>query len=209
MVYSPLDAVELARQQPDRQIVFFAVGFETTAPATALAVKQAAALDLSNFSVLVSHVRVQPAMEKLLQMRDVRIDGFLAAGHVCTIAGYQTYDSLAENFGVPVIVTGFEPVDLLSGILACVSQLEAGKGRAELLWPQCAQARKPGSATTCRRRLRGLRPRLARIRCVTVGWASFARRVAHFSTPLRGLARACRRSLKRVIAQVDSCWPVA
>jgi hydrogenase expression/formation protein HypD len=126
MVYSPLDAVELARQEPNRQIVFFAVGFETTAPATALAVKQAVALGLHNFTVLVSHVRVQPAMEKLLQLRDVRIDGFLAAGHVCTVAGYQTYDSITEKFAVPVVVTGFELVDLLSGILACVSQLEEG-----------------------------------------------------------------------------------
>lgn len=125
MVYSPLDAIELARQNPSAQVVFFAVGFETTAPATAIAVQQAASLNLQNFTLLVSHVRVLPAMEALLQQPDVRIDGFLAAGHVCTITGYQAYDRLAQGYGVPVVVTGFEPVDLLAGILECVTLLES------------------------------------------------------------------------------------
>jgi len=125
MVYSPLDAIEIARRNPTEQVVFFAVGFETTAPATAVAVQQAKELDLQNFSLLVSHVRVLPAMESLLQQPDARIDGFLAAGHVCTITGYEPYDKLADQYRVPVVVTGFEPVDLLAGILECVSLLES------------------------------------------------------------------------------------
>lgn len=131
MVYSPLDAVAIAGQNPSLQVVFFAVGFETTAPATALAVQHAAALGLTNFSVLVSHVRVQPAMEALLAQENVRIDAFLAAGHVCTITGYQSYENLSTQYSVPVVVTGFEPIDLLSGILECVSQLEDGASRVE------------------------------------------------------------------------------
>jgi hydrogenase expression/formation protein HypD len=127
MVYSPLDAVRLASERREREVVFFAVGFETTAPATALAVKQAAARGLKNFSLLVSHVRVQPAMERLAADRDLRIDAFLAAGHVCTVTGYDSYHSFARRTGRPIAVTGFEPVDLLAGILACVEQLEGGR----------------------------------------------------------------------------------
>jgi len=126
MVYSPVDAVRFARSHPDQQVVFFAVGFETTAPATALAVLQAQQLGLSNFSVLVSHVRVQPAMEALMQAPDNRVEGFLAAGHVCSITGYDSYAEFARRYRVPVVVTGFEPVDLLQGILECVTQLESG-----------------------------------------------------------------------------------
>ena len=126
MVYSPVDAVCHAQSHPDQQVVFFAVGFETTAPATALAVLQAHQLGLENFSVLVSHVRVQPAMEALMQAPDNRVQGFLAAGHVCSITGYDSYDDFAKRYRVPVVVTGFEPVDLLQGILECVKQLEAG-----------------------------------------------------------------------------------
>ncbi len=125
-VYSPLDAVRYAQSHSDQQIVFFAVGFETTAPATALAVLQARELGLQNFSVLVSHVRVQPAMEALMQDSYNRVQGFLAAGHVCTITGFDLYSHFAKQFRVPVVVTGFEPVDLLQGILACVTQLESG-----------------------------------------------------------------------------------
>lgn len=129
IVYSPLDAVKLARQNPQRQVVFFAVGFETTTPATALAVKQAAELGLQNFSVLVSHVRVQPAMEQLAAAPDNRIQAFLAAGHVCTVAGYESYAAFVRDYRLPVVVTGFEPVDLLTGILECVRQLERGETR--------------------------------------------------------------------------------
>jgi hydrogenase expression/formation protein HypD len=127
IVYSPLDAVELARRDPRQEVVFFAVGFETTAPATALAVQRAARLGLDNFSLLVAHVRVQPAMEAIVAFPDNRVQGFLAAGHVCTITGYESYAQFAADYRVPVVVTGFEPVDLLAGILACVEQLEAGR----------------------------------------------------------------------------------
>lgn len=130
MVYSPLDAVGLAQASPDRQVVFFAVGFETTAPATALAVEQAARLGLENFSLLVAHVRVQPAMEQLVRMPGNRVQGFLAAGHVCTVIGYDSYEDFCARHRMPVVVTGFEPVDLLLGIAECVRQLEAGSHRA-------------------------------------------------------------------------------
>lgn len=125
-VYSPLEAVTLAEQHPDRQVVFFAVGFETTAPATALAVLQAHHRALKNFSLLVHHVRVQPAMEAIMQLPDVRVQAFLAAGHVCTVMGYDTYVPFVERYQVPVVVTGFEPLDLLAGIHECVKQLESG-----------------------------------------------------------------------------------
>ena len=124
IVYSPLDAVRLAQQNPGRHVVFFAVGFETTAPSTALAVQQAAQLGLDNFSLLVSHVRVQPAMEMLADSKDCTVQGFLAAGHVCTVAGYESYRQFVKTYNLPVVVTGFEPVDLLMGILECVRQLE-------------------------------------------------------------------------------------
>ncbi|MCA8995975.1 MAG: hydrogenase formation protein HypD [Planctomycetaceae bacterium] len=124
MVYSPLDAVRLAQQEPDRQVVFLAVGFETTLPATALAVRQASQLMLTNFSLLVSHVRVQPAMELIMQEPGCLVEGFLAAGHVCAVSGYQSYRPFVERYRVPVVVTGFEPADLLTGILECVELIE-------------------------------------------------------------------------------------
>jgi len=127
IVYSPLDAVSLARQSPDQQVVFFAVGFETTAPATALALLQAAELQLDNFSLLVSHVRVLPAMEALMQAPACRVEGFLAAGHVCTVTGFADYTEFVQRHRTPVVVTGFEPVDLLDGIRECVTQIESGQ----------------------------------------------------------------------------------
>ena len=127
IVYSPLDAVTLAQRHPDEHVVFFAVGFETTAPATALAVLQAERLGLENFSLLVSHVRVLPAMEALMLTRDQRVQAFLAAGHVCTVTGFRSYEPFVKRFGVPVAVTGFEPIDLLEGIRDCAQQLEAGR----------------------------------------------------------------------------------
>lgn len=139
IVYSPLDAVELARKQPGKQVVFFAVGFETTAPATALAVKQAAQYQLDNFSLIVSHVRVQPAMESLIEAPDNRVQAFLAAGHVCTVMGYESYGRFVERYQLPVVVTGFEPLDLLEGILACVRQLEAGESRLENCYSRAVQ----------------------------------------------------------------------
>lgn len=127
IVYSPLDAVQMARQTPDRHIVFFAVGFETTLPATALAALQARELELSNFSLLTAHVRVPPAMEAVLAAPDNRVEGFLAAGHVCTVSGYEIYHAISSMYRVPIVVTGFEPVDLLEGILDFVCQREAGR----------------------------------------------------------------------------------
>ncbi|MFD2247895.1 hydrogenase formation protein HypD [Pontibacter ruber] len=131
IVYSPLDAVKLAADNPQKEVVFFAVGFETTAPANALAVLQAAKLGLSNFSILVSHVLVPPAMEAILDDRFNTIHGFLGAGHVCSVMGMQEYHPLAAKYKVPIVITGFEPVDLLQGILMAVRQLEAGNATLE------------------------------------------------------------------------------
>lgn len=130
-VYSPLDAVALASAEPAKQVVFLAVGFETTAPASALALRQARAAGLANFSLLVAHVRVPPAIDALLAAPDARVQGFLAAGHVCTVMGTHEYDALVARYGVPVVVTGFEPLDLLDGLLRCVRQLEAGEARLD------------------------------------------------------------------------------
>jgi hydrogenase expression/formation protein HypD len=124
IVYSPIDAVTIAAQNPESQVVFFAVGFETTAPSTALAVLQAAELGLKNFSVLPAHVRVLPAMRTIMDMPGNRVDAFLAAGHVCCITGYADYEPFVRAYQVPVIVTGFEPIDLLEGILRSVELLE-------------------------------------------------------------------------------------
>jgi hydrogenase expression/formation protein HypD len=131
IVYSPLDALALARRLPERQVVFFAVGFETTAPATALAVHEAAREGLANFSLLVSHVLVPPALRAILSSPGNRIQGFLAAGHVCTVMGTHEYEPIAREFHVPIVVTGFEPVDILQGVLSCVSQLEEGRAEVE------------------------------------------------------------------------------
>lgn len=131
IVYSPLDAVRIAQENPQRTVVFFAIGFETTAPANAMAVQQAAQLGLDNFCVLVSHVTVPPAIAAIMESPECLVDGFLAAGHVCTVMGVAEYAPLAERYGVPIVVTGFEPVDLTVGILAAVRQLEAGEHRVE------------------------------------------------------------------------------
>jgi hydrogenase expression/formation protein HypD len=131
MVYSPLDALKLARERPDKQVVFFAVGFETTAPANAMAVYQADAQKVENFSVLVSQVLVPPAIEAILSSPTNRVQGFLAAGHVCTVMGYTEYEPLARKYHVPMVVTGFEPLDILQGILMCVQQLEEGRAEVE------------------------------------------------------------------------------
>jgi len=131
IVYSPLDAVKLARTNPERQVVFFAVGFETTAPANAMAAWQADHDHIENFSLLVSHVLVPPAMEALLSSSNCVVQGFLAAGHVCTVMGYEEYFPIAEKYKVPIVVTGFEPLDILDGILMTVSQLEEGRHDVE------------------------------------------------------------------------------
>ncbi|SDS44133.1 hydrogenase formation protein HypD [Opitutus sp. GAS368] len=131
IIYSPLDAVTLAKENPAKQVVFFAVGFETTAPANALAVLTAAREHVPNFSILTSHVLVPPAMRAILGSPDNRVQGFLAAGHVCTIMGTAEYGPIAREFGAPIIITGFEPVDILEGILLCVQQLESGRAAVE------------------------------------------------------------------------------
>lgn len=131
IVYSPLDAVKIAQSNPDKQVVFFAVGFETTAPANIMSVIQAQSLGLKNFSVLVSQVTVPPAMHAILGSPDNRVQGFLAAGHVCSVMGYHEYLPIAEQYRIPIVVTGFEPLDILKGILMTVEQLEAGKHEVE------------------------------------------------------------------------------
>ena len=131
IVYSPMDAVKIAQENPARQVVFFAVGFETTAPANAMAVFQAAQSGIRNFSLLVSHVLVPPAMEAILSSPANRVQGFLAAGHVCTVMGFTEYEPIAKKYGVPIVVTGFEPVDILQGIYMCVRQLEEGRAEVE------------------------------------------------------------------------------
>lgn len=131
LVYSPLDAVDIARQNPDQQVVFFAVGFETTAPANAMAVWRAKQLGIENFSMLVSHVTVPPAMAAIMDSSDNRVQGFLAAGHVCTVMGWSEYEPLAAKYKIPIVVTGFEPIDILEGILMTVKQLEEGRYEVE------------------------------------------------------------------------------
>jgi hydrogenase expression/formation protein HypD len=131
MVYSPTDALKIAAQNPGKEVVFFAVGFETTAPATAMAAHQAAEQGVKNFSMLVSHVLAPPAMEALLASPDCRIQGFLAAGHVCTVMGCAEYEPIAAKYRVPIVVTGFEPLDILQGVMMCVRQLEEGRAVVE------------------------------------------------------------------------------
>ncbi len=131
ILYSPLEAVQLATNNPDKEVVFFAVGFETTAPANALSIVHAHRSGVTNYSILASHVLVPPAMEALLSDKDNQIDGFLAAGHVCTIMGMEEYYPIVDKYKIPIVVTGFEPVDLLQGILMLVKQLEKGECRLE------------------------------------------------------------------------------
>ncbi|MGQ4513888.1 hydrogenase formation protein HypD [Streptomyces sp. DW26H14] len=131
VVYSPLDALKLARQHPDREVVFFGIGFETTAPANAMAVHQAARLGVQNFSLLVSHVLVPPAIAAVMESSTCRVQAFLAAGHVCSVMGTAEYPPLAEKYRVPIVVTGFEPLDILEGVRRTVVQLEAGRHEVE------------------------------------------------------------------------------
>jgi hydrogenase expression/formation protein HypD len=151
VVYSPMDALKIAEANPSREVVFFGVGFETTAPANAMAVFQASRRGVENFSMLSAHVRVPPAMEAILSSEDNRVNGFLAAGHVCAVMGYEEYEPLAAKHRVPIVVTGFEPLDLLQGVLQCVVQLEAG--RAEVENPYSRVVRREGNAAA--RRLMG------------------------------------------------------
>jgi hydrogenase expression/formation protein HypD len=164
VVYSPLDAVKIARDNPDRQVVFFAIGFETTAPANAMSVLQAANLGLKNFSILVSHVRVPPAMHAILSSPGNRVQGFLAAGHVCAVMGYWEYPEIAEQYRVPIVVTGFEPVDILQGILLTVRQLERSQYQVENAYARIVsyEGNRPAQGvinrvfTECDRKWRGI-----------------------------------------------------
>jgi hydrogenase expression/formation protein HypD len=140
IVYSPLDALQLARSHPSREVVFFAVGFETTAPANAMAVWQAEREQVTNFSMLVSHVLVPPAMEAVLSSPGCQVQAFLAAGHACMVTGYEEYRGISQRYGVPIVVTGFEPLDLLEGVLMLVRQLEDGVAQVENQYTRAVQA---------------------------------------------------------------------
>jgi hydrogenase expression/formation protein HypD len=131
VVYSPLDALRIARENPDREVVFFGIGFETTAPPNAMAVHQAHRLGVTNFSMLVSHVRVPPAIEAIMESPTCRVQAFLAAGHVCSVMGLAEYPALVDRYRVPIVVTGFEPLDVLEGIRRAVHQLEKGEARLD------------------------------------------------------------------------------
>ena len=185
IVYSPLDALKIAQDNPDKTVVFFAIGFETTAPANAMAVLQAKAQGLTNFAVLVSHVTVPAAITALMDSPDVQVDGFLAAGHVCTVMGYWEYEPLAEKYRIPIVVTGFEPVDILHGILDCVR----GIGSRQVRGPECLRPlgharRQPARPGRHPESLRDDRPGLAR-----------HRRHPHVGLPpARGICRLRRRT---------------
>ena len=162
MVYSPMDAVTLAEKNPKKDVVFFAVGFETTAPANAMAVYQANRRNLKNFSVLVSHVLVPPAIAAILSSPTNRVQAFLAAGHVCTIMGYSEYESIAEKYKVPIIVTGFEPIDILHGVLMGIEQLEAGKAVVENQYVRAVNRNGNEAAQKIVREVMKVRPRVWR-----------------------------------------------
>lgn len=146
IVYSPLDAVQIAADNPEREVVFFGIGFETTAPANAMAVYQARARGLSNFSMLVSHVLVPPAIEAIMSSPTTRVQAFLAAGHVCSVMGYWEYEPLVEKYRVPIVVTGFEPLDVLQGIRMVVAQLENGRFALENAYPRATNFHGNGPA---------------------------------------------------------------
>jgi hydrogenase expression/formation protein HypD len=139
VVYSPIDCLRIARANPDKKVVFFAIGFETTAPANAMAVWQARRQGLTNFSVLVSHVLVPPALAAILGSPENRVQGFLGPGHVCTVVGYREYEPVSAEFRVPIVITGFEPVDILEGTLMAVRQLEEGRAEVENQYPRVVQ----------------------------------------------------------------------
>src|ERR1700754_4235987 len=139
VVYSPLDALTVARENPEKQVVFFGIGFETTAPANAMTVYQAKRLGIKNFSLLVSHVLVPPAISAIMESPTCRVQAFLAAGHVCTVMGTDEYPPLCDKYGIPIVVTGFEPLDILEGIRRTVLQLESGRHELDNAYPRAVQ----------------------------------------------------------------------
>ena len=165
VVYSPIDCLKIARANPDKKVVFFAIGFETTAPSNAMAVCQAQKQGIKNFSMLVSHVLVPPSIASILQSPLNRVQGFLGPGHVCTVMGYREYEPLAARFKVPIVITGFEPIDILQGTLMTVRQLEAGTDEVENQYPRVVaarwQSRRTGSGESG---FRSVRPQMARCR---------------------------------------------
>ena len=164
VVYSPLDALNIAKDNPDKQVVFFGIGFETTAPANAMTVFEAKRLGVENFSLLVSHVLVPPAIAAIMESPTCRVQAFLAAGHVCCVMGTREYPELCDKYGIPIVVTGFEPLDILEGIRRTVLQLESGRHELERLssgGPGHGKPRRQGDAA---RRLRRHRPGMARHR---------------------------------------------
>jgi hydrogenase expression/formation protein HypD len=214
VVYSPLDVLEIARREPDKQVVFFAVGFETTAPATAVAVRQAKREGLANFSLLVSHVLVPPAIEQILQNPACKVQGFLAAGHVCTVMGFEAYESLAERHRVPIVVTGFEPVDLLQGLWMLARQLEQGRHVVENQYGRVV--RRQGNALArevlaevyepCDRPWRGLGMLPSSGLRLTAPYAAFdARRKLGVKPAMVALPTLCRSGevLQGLLAPVD------
>ncbi len=164
VVYSPLDAVNIAKENPDKEVVFFAIGFETTAPANVMSVLSAQVMGLKNYSIIVSHVRVPPALHVILGSPHNRVQGFLLAGHVCAVMGYWEYPEIAKRYGVPMAITGFEPLDIVQGILANVKQLEAGRVDIENSYPRAVtfEGNKPAQETIekvfreCDRKWRGI-----------------------------------------------------
>jgi hydrogenase expression/formation protein HypD len=204
IVYSPLDAVKLARAHPGKEVVFFAVGFETTAPANALAIYQAAQEGLVNFSVLVSHVLVPPAMEAILSAPGNRVQGFLAAGHVCAVMGCAEYGPLANRFQVPIVVTGFEPVDILQGILMCVRQLEAGRFEVENQYARAVRQEGNTPAQELIRRVFRVTPRKWRgIGEIAGSGLGLAAEFARFDAEQRfGVASHCAEESKECLSGI-------
>ncbi len=164
VIYSPLDAVAIAEKNPDKEVVFFAIGFETTAPANVMSVLSAEMMGLKNYSIIVSHVRVPPALHVILGSPHNRVQGFLLAGHVCAVMGYWEYPDIAKKYGVPMAITGFEPLDIVQGILANVQQLESGRTDIENSYPRAVtfEGNKPAQKTIekvfreCDRKWRGI-----------------------------------------------------
>lgn len=201
VVYSPIDALQIARANPARQVVFFAVGFETTAPANALAAKRAVDDGVENFSLLTSHVLVPPALEAILASAENRVQAFLAAGHVCAVMGYEEYLPLVASHRVPIVVAGFEPVDILHGVLLCVRQLEAGRAELENGY---ARAVRRGGNPTARRLLREV------FEVVPRKWRGLGP-LPRSGLGLRGRYRACdaERRFATCDVQVEEsseCW---